>query len=378
MLYEEDTVAGIGYVDVEVKIVDNLARQKPGVSGPISAKVHAAERDEVIESLAPLDLEKLYQAAQTPSYWSQDLASFYGSLLYEWLFGGRLREELLAARSFAQSLGRPIRFRLTIDESLGIIRGLRWESLFSKKDEEFLSQSMIFSRVKHGRSRQSWPVVERPLRLRTIIANRSGSPTLPPNDLQRLEESLTRNVRLTKGELLTTQLSSYDSPEPENQRPAHIVALVGRAELGSDQQQLTIQGILGDSTIPLREVAERLVPREKPPFMVFLATPTLGDPRASTSFVSLAEEFINREVQAVIAVQGPMALDRLAEFSGAFLDAVSRNGEIDSAVRVARSRFAGAHRGEWDWTFPVLTLRSPNARLYQPLSEAFEAALPSY
>lgn len=380
MINNENSVPGIGYVDIEVKIIDNHARQKMysqvGSSGPISLKIRAADREEVVESPAPLDLEKLYYAAKAPDYWSHDLAAFYGGLLYEWMFGGRLREELLIARSIARSTNRLIRFCLTIEESLGQYCGLRWESLFSKKDEEFLSQSMIFARVRHGRSRQAWPVVERPLRLRAIVANPLGMSALPQDELQRLEESLMRGVHQSKG--MVTPHFSFDWKETQVPRSPHIVVLLGRAAIGNEPLGFAMSDAAGESTVPLRDVAERIISRESPPFLVVLATPSLGNPREATSFQSFADELIDRDVQAVLAVQGPMAMDRLAEFGGELLEAIIRNGEIDSAVRTARNKFTGQARGEWDWTFPVLTLRSPSARLFQPLSESLEAALPAY
>jgi hypothetical protein len=374
-----------GYIDLAVKIVNNEARNKRQAfksdwSGParLLAQMRVADGDEYFQPLEAPPLESLRWAYNAPHYWSQHLALHYGNLLFEWLFAGELRRGLFEARSLASAPSRRLRIRLNIDESLPDLRGLRWECLCSKRDEDFLSCSGVFSRVHYGRAHQSWPTVERPIRLMTLVSNPPGPSELPRSEVGLLVSKLTQKVMRAHSELLVTDFRDRWSPQIiQDSAPPHIVALVARP---APQQEFSephfwVDGDHGQpQPVPWREVAASLVHPKSPPLLVLLATPTLGNPQEATAFVPFADALIDAGVQSVVAVQGPLELSHVSSFATAFFDALMNHGEVDAAVRSARESLRQqTFPTTWDWVFPVLTLRSPYAQLFNLLPEALES-----
>jgi len=74
-----------------------------------------------------------------------------------------------------------------------------------------------------------------------------------------------------------------------------------------------------------------------------------------------------------LAIQAGMEDDALRLFTERFYNTLIRTGSVDTALSVARSSLY-YHRSEsWQWAYPVLYMRSPDAQLFQPLSESLEA-----
>ena len=70
-------------------------------------------------------------------------------------------------------------------------------------------------------------------------------------------------------------------------------------------------------------------------------------------------------VRAVIAIQAPMEAGLQNRFSDHFFTALLKTGAIDVAVTAARAKIHEPR--EWAWTYPVLTMRTRDAVLFQPL-----------
>jgi hypothetical protein len=70
-------------------------------------------------------------------------------------------------------------------------------------------------------------------------------------------------------------------------------------------------------------------------------------------------------VRAVIAIQDPMPAELLYRFSDRFFAALLETGAIDVAMGEARAKIY--EPAEWAWTYPVLTMRTRDAVLFQPL-----------
>ena len=92
-------------------------------------------------ALVQFDLDRLRESAVD--------ADAYGQMLTDSLFAtAEVREAFLQARSSAQSLDLPLRFRIFIGPSAPELHGLRWETLRDPQDGSYLviGEHLLFSR----------------------------------------------------------------------------------------------------------------------------------------------------------------------------------------------------------------------------------------
>jgi hypothetical protein len=343
-------------------------------------------RDQQIR--APLRAAVSFDADQLRAQENDPAA--YGRLLTASLFKSP------EARSFfdqarARAAERTLRLRLLIDRSASDLHRLRWETLRDPQDDAWLviKENLLFSRLLAS---TSWEQVElRPkseLRALVAIANPSDlEGYTPPGSRKPLAsidvEGELERARQALGDMPLTALTS----DPVQEMRITTNRLIDGLRQGHDILYLVCHGALFSDTDPPgpylwlekddgsadvvsgQAIAERvaaLPPNLRPRLVVLASCESAGSGHSSDALGALAAFgplLAQAGVPAVLAMQGQVSMDTVAQFMPVFFRELGLDGQIDRAMAAARG-VASQRPDAW---MPVLYMRLRDASLwYEP------------
>jgi hypothetical protein len=299
-------------------------------------------------------------------------AEAYGTKLTQDFFADpAVSNAFSQARTSAQSLDYPLRLRLLIGPSAPELHSLRWETLRDPQDDTPLctTENLLFSRYL---SSLDWrPVRLRPqgeLKALALIANPSdlGDYNLAAVDvdgeLERARAALS-DIPLTslpgqEGDQYATLDNLITSLRAQEY---DILYLVCHGAMIKDEPWLWLeddQGKVartsgGELVIRLKELTQR-------PRLVVLASCQSAGKSAGDALAALGPSLAEAGIPAVIAMQGNISMQTVAEFMPVFFDELQRDGQIDRSLAVAR----GAVRGKPDFWMPALFMRLKSGRIW--------------
>lgn len=332
----------------------------------------------------------------------------YGQKLAEGLFGlDAARDFLGRARtaSQAQDPPLPLRLRLRIGASAPELHRLRWELLHDPDKPDVVlttDERFLFSRYLTS---SDWrPVRTRPqagLRALVLLANPSdigdyrveGGQYLAPVDLPGEWQRARAALGTVPATLLCSQLDLAPAGPPTlDKLLAHlrdgydILYLVAHGALEGDNPQLWLEDddgaaaqVFAGSTVDafgerVAGLVEHLDQMAHLPRLVVLAS--CESALDTAALAALGPRLAEIGVPAVVAMQGKVTMETVAEFMPVFFAELRREGQIEAAMAAARhaARAAGRH----DWWLPVLYSRLESGRLFsargQILGDASEAS----
>ena len=315
-------------------------------------------------AFATFDLAELKTLEYDPAAYEQKLTqSFFAEPAVQAAFA--------QARVSAQSLGAPLRIRLLIGPSASELNSLHWEMLRDPQDGSPLSTSenLLFSRYL---SSLDW----RPVRLRAkgelralvVIANPSDLSAygLAPIDV---EGELAR-ARLGLGEIPVSAL-----PEPGSSRRAtlndlvaclresdyDILYLVCHGALVKQEQWLWLEDNDGKvARASGAELVTRLNELAARPRLVVLASCESAGGQIGDALTALGPRLAEAGIPAVLAMQGKISMQTVAELMPLFFHELQRDGQVDRALAVAR----GTVRQRPDHWMPALFMRLKSGRIW--------------
>jgi CHAT domain-containing protein/SIR2-like protein len=318
-----------------------------------------------------LDLEQL-RASEL------DLAA-YGQQLADGLFGDpALRAAFEKARAVAQSQDMQLRLRLYIGPSAPELHRLHWEALRDPQSGALLltDESILFARYL---SSLDWrPVRLRPqssLRALVVIANpadlasyKPGGRQLEPVDVQGELERATANLGTIPATALLSGGSANLNNLVEHLREGYdILYLVCHGALIQGEPWLWLEDEQGAvARVSGSDLVTRLKELQQRPRLIVLAScqsagagdnPGVGD---NGEIAALGPRLAEAGVPAVIAMQGNVTMQTIAQFMPVFFKELQRDGQIDRAVVAAR----GAVRDRPDFWMPVLFMRLKSGRIW--------------
>jgi CHAT domain/SIR2-like domain len=303
----------------------------------------------------------------------------YGEHLSKFLFADpALQTAFAQARSAAQALQVPLRLRLFIGPSAPELHSLRWETLRDPQDGSVLlmSEHLLFSRYLSSfdwRSVRLRPQVE--LSALVLIANptdvssyQSGGQPLAPLDVGG---ELAR-ARASLGNIRVEALASGGSGSLHNLSMAlhqgyDILYLVCHGALIQGEPWLWLENETGAThRVAGMELVARLRELQQCPRLVVLASCQSASSGAEArtgdggALAALGPRLAEAGVPAVVAMQGNITMQTVAQFMPVFFQELQRDGLIDRAMAVAR----GVVRGQPDWWMPVLFMRLKSGRIW--------------
>ena len=306
----------------------------------------------------------------------------YGQFLAESLFADQdVRTAFAQAISSAQSLDVPLRLRLFIGPSAPELHDLLWETLRDPQDGSPLvtGEHLLFSRYL---SSLDWrPVGLRPradLRALVVVANptdladwQPGGRPLAPVDVEgELERARTGLAGIPLTSLASGGTATLEGISASLREGFDVLYLTCHGALLNGKPHLWLEDAEGNvDVVPGDELVARLREmRQRPRLVVLASCQSAGragsDDEARSddggALSALGPRLAEAGIPAVLAMQGNVTMQTIAEFMPTFFRELQRDGLIDRAVSVAR----GTVRERMDWWVPVLFMRLKSGRLW--------------
>lgn len=285
------------------------------------------------------------------------------------------------ARGIAEREGVPLRLRLFMGPNAPELHNLHWEKLLDPQHgTPLLTSGNIF--VSRYLSSLDWsPVRLRrrgDLRALVVVANPdlSAYPQLFPVDvvgeLERTASSLggiAMTVLASEGipALAPAGVASLDNVVRHLREGYDILYLVCHGTLGEGGPVLWLEDDAGQVELATgNELVTRLRELSTLPRLVVLAScQSAGQrdeahPGVGGALSALGPRLAEAGVPAVLAMQGNISMDTIAEFMPLFFQELQADGQVDRAVAVAR----GAVSTRPDWWMPALFMRLKTGRIW--------------
>jgi hypothetical protein len=283
---------------------------------------------------------------------------------------------------------KTLRLRLHIDRHVSELHSLRWETLRDPRSGAALltSERILFSRFLP--SSESRPVKLRAkgdLRALVVIANPTNVTAFNSDGRQlaevRVQDELER-AHIGLGEFIKREIVS----DPADPGRASLNNVIAALRDGYDILYLVCHGILRqkanieepllllekrdgsaddvrgiDLIIRLRNLVQQ-------PWLVVLAScqsAGRGDvPHSADQGVlaALGPRLADAGIPAVVAMQGNVSMNMVAEFMSIFFERLSMHGQVDQAMAAARSAVERQYNDYW-W-MPVLFMRLREGRIW--------------
>lgn len=310
----------------------------------------------------------------------QGLHAEYGAALTAQLFADPgVKQEFLRGETAAQATDSFLRVSLRIDPSAQELHALRWELLRHPETGAALatSERLLLSRfiVSHD-----W----RPVRLRPrsqltalIAVSAPVGPRLARMNLAAVDfEAEASRVRAVLGDMHVTTLGGPGSP-------CTLSRLMGALRGEVDVLYLVSHGMFTRSTgapnlilqdesgevevVKGEDLAAGVAELQRAPRLVVLAScQSAGDgnlvaaEQRVTVQATLAGRLADAGVPAIIAMQGTISMATVAAMMPVFFAELTRDGQIDRAIAVAR----GVVRGRDDCWMPALYMRLKTGQIW--------------
>lgn len=297
----------------------------------------------------------------------------YGKALGANLFGDPNVKTMFAqSRASAQAQRLDLRLRLIIDPTAAELHELRWEMLRDPSDNSSLvtSERILFTR--YLASQDFRPVKIKPqkdLRALVFISNPTNlaeldgfAPIDAAGELERARKAL-GNLAVTT--LAPNEFATLNKLVEKLRDDIDILYLVAHGAVGADEPVIFLQNDTGKlDDVKASELVARINELQDPPRLVVLASCQSANMSAqdenSGALASLGPRLASAGVPAVIAMQGNITMQTVAQFMPVFFQELERDGQIDRAMSAARASV----RDNADAWMPVLFLRLKNGRIW--------------
>lgn len=295
----------------------------------------------------------------------------YGTLLGANLFGDRNVQTAFAqARANAQSQDASLRLRLFIDSAAPELHALRWETLRDPQDGSSLvtSERILFTRYLAAQDYRRVKVKpQAELRALVFIANPSNladyalAPVDAAGELERAKHAL-GNIPVQ--DLTGVQnLSGLNALSEKLREDFDILYLVAHGAVIEGEPRLYLQDEQGKvNVVNGADLVTRIGELQNAPRLIVLASCQSGNMATGDNgaLASLGPRLAGTGVPAVIAMQGNITMQTIAQFMPVFFKELQRDGQIDRAMAAARA----AVRENADAWMPVLFLRLKSGRIW--------------
>lgn len=290
-----------------------------------------------------------------------------GAILFQQAITGPVREFYYKCQGQADQQGKGIRWRLSLDPSVG---DLPWEFLYLQ--DEFLAlnpRSPVVRYIK-GAARVAPLKAEHPMRVLVVIASPSDE---VPLDTTAEKDRITAALQplVNKGLVEVTFIEGPDTWERlidallPNQ--THILHFIGHGAFDEKQSEgvLIMEDADGMATRIDSERLRVLVQGKSRLRLVVLNSclGTQGD--EAQPFSSMAAGLVRSGIPAVIAMQFEISDHAAQEIAETFYRSLALNMPVDAAVTEARRKIFLSDKDSLEWATPILFMQIPDGRLFQ-------------
>ena len=295
----------------------------------------------------------------------------YGELLSKSLFADKdLLAGFLQARASAGTAQKPLRLRLFISPDAPELNKIFWETMRDPQDINhtlFTGEEILLSRYL---SSKDWHPVKLlakgTLKALVAIANPSNleeyrlSEIKKDDELERAQTGL-GDIPITALPSDGEERCSLDAIARRLREEFDILYLVAHGTFVDNQPWLLLEGVDGRVEIVSgQDLIDFIQDMKSKPRLIVLASCQSAGSGAGPALQALGPRLAEAGVPAIIAMQGKVSMDTIAEFMPVFFRELQKDGQIDRAMSVAR----GAVRGQNDFWMLVLFMRLKSGRIW--------------
>jgi len=291
----------------------------------------------------------------------------FGSTLFEQAIAGQVREFYYKCQGQADQQGKGIRWRLSLDPSVG---DLPWEFLHLQGDFLALNPRSPVVRFIKGAARVAPLKAEHPLRVLVVIAKPSDE--TPLDTTAEKERIMAALLPLTaKGLVDVTLIEGPDTWErlidallPNR---THILHFIGHGAFDEKNNEgvLVMEDADGKG-IRIDSERLRVLVQGKSRLRLVVLNSCLGTRGDEAQpFSSMAAGLVRSGIPAVIAMQFEISDHAAREIAETFYMSLALNLPVDAAVTEARRKIFLSDRDSLEWATPILYMQVPDGKLFQ-------------
>jgi hypothetical protein len=295
-------------------------------------------------------------------------AEEFGGAMFEAVFAGDVRLAWHEVQQSARESGKGVRLRLRLGDAPSIA-GLPWELLYDRRTNDYVAQSDRTPIIRYlDTGIPPHPIeVSGPLHILAVICSPYDLPELDvEREWRHLNEALAKQIK--EGTIRLDRL-----PEPTTldslrywlrKNDVHVLHFIGHGDFDARLDD----GILYFCDEYGRSVAvspETLGPHLKDHDalrLVLLNACQTARGDVHDAFGGMAQGLIQKQVDAVVAMQFPITDPAAAKFAKEFYGAIGDGLPVDQAATDARKAMM-QHYGD-EWATPVLFMRSKNGEIF--------------
>lgn len=361
------------YKTLALELFPPLATQGPGERPPASSFLAQLSFDLFQPPRRPVHLDLTHLQALAPNPMA------YGRYLGEQLFAPQaLGDDYRQAAGAIYGAGFLPRVRLRLPEpaEAPALHQIVWERLHHPTPDGWqpLASALPFSRhLSVARVEPYRPFTERRLKLLAVIASpaRLGDFALlpiPAADRQALHQVLQGlpDCDVTWLESDSAAPPTLERLRAELARGYHLVHILAHGRLGDDGQSYLFleqvggegaaEAVTGAAVVALAQAVQ-----QPPALMVLMACETARQGEGRANLAPLGYELVQAaRVEAVVSMGSTVSMSTARRFTEHFYQRLTTHGVIDRAMIEARA----AAQEQWDWSAPVLAMRSEDGRLF--------------
>jgi len=293
----------------------------------------------------------------------------YGATLTAMVFSAPLREAWHEARGFADGTGKPLQVRLVL-EGDDTLHAIYWELLRDPLDSTPLAHNerVRFSRFLPTRRLSALQLPTRP-ELRAVVAVANPPQLLEGMAPVDVAGEVTR-ARHGLGDIPAAQLDGSDG-RPQATLPAiaaalrdgaHVLYLVCHGDLSEGQPRLWLEQegegryrpVAGDDLV-------QLVTRQEHRLLLVVLASCQGAGDTHQMLAAIGPRLAQAGVGAVVAMQGNVPMELVAELTPRLFTELQRDGHIDRALAAARAALSA----DTPWWMPTLWMAVRDGALWQ-------------
>jgi nucleoid-associated protein YgaU/CHAT domain-containing protein len=322
--------------------------------------------------------------AQLPS---AEAVRTLGTRLHDWLFSPALQERLREPlRRIDRQRGKGVRFVLNTTEAPALAR-LPWEFAYDTQRREYTFTDPMKPLVRWLDVDETLPTlaVQPPLRLLIAVASPGEHPGLAVGDeLAHLDRAL---AELTEQGLLQTLVLEHASLSRLNamllECQPHVLHFIGHGDFHGDEGTVLFERDEEDSrndhahgdggagqhraglaaAVSGQRLAGMLQAHLRYLRLVFLNSCLGASAARRDPFGGIAQALVGRGVPAVVAMQFAIPDRTATALAQHFYRYLAAGRPVDEALTAVRALlYAQGH--EVEWGAPVLTMRTPDGRLF--------------
>jgi WD40 repeat protein len=280
------------------------------------------------------------------------------------------------ARAAAQALGTRLQVHLGVESDAPELHSLHWEILLDPRDGSYLfsGEQVIFSRYLSSLDWQ--PVRLRPknqLTALVVISNPANLAEfgLAPVDVQGESTRAQTNLHgIGVTTLASGGTATLNNLSDHLREGGHdILYFVCHGSIVDNEPWLWMEDEAGNvARVSGAALVAGLKDLQYRPRLVVLASCQsagvggANNPTAHSALVSLGPRLVGAGIPAVLAMQGSVSMETVADFMPVFFRELLRDGQIDRAMAVAR----GAISNRPDFWMPVLFMRLKSGLIWDP------------